>query len=400
MTSPSLIADPYKRHKTANPGIYYRRRTGGSKTYIVHANGRFVSFATQKEAVAYQADLRSKKARGERFIINDRTTFAEFAEQWLEMKRNSGKRPLRPRTAKEYQNALDLVLLPRFGKQLLRTIDAEAIAQLIRDLEREGLRAIDPKRRKRPLLRATIENYIKPLQGTLKLAVRRGLIPHNPFTHLTDDDRPAAGTKKEAHVWSDEELEALLAASERLALKPTSNYDYTPLLRLTGRLGLRLGEVLGLQWEDFDKEAGALHVRRQWLVSGEYGPPKTAAGIRSIPLPDDLRRDLIDLRLASKHSQDGEPIFASREGTPLQHRNVARRGFERAAKEANIEGVTFHDLRHAAASRLIANGLDPVTVAAVLGHGDPNITLKVYAHLFNRDERDEAVRQALTAATA
>ena len=102
-------------------------------------------------------------------------------------------------------------------------------------------------------------------------------------------------------------------------------------------------------------------LRRQHLISGEYGPPKTAAGVRNIPLPDDLRRDLIDLRLASKHSQDDAPIFASREGTPLQHRNVAHRGFERAAKEAEIQGVSFHDLRHAAASRLIANGLDPVT---------------------------------------
>lgn len=400
MPKPSLAADPYKRHKTAHPGVYYRRRRDGSKTYSVHADGRFVSFSTLKEALAYQADLRAKKARGERVIVNDRTTFAELAEQWLEMKRNSGKRPLRERTAEEYRKALDLVLLPRFGQQVLRTIDAEALAQLIRDLEREGLHAIDPARRKRPLLRPTIENYLKPLQGTLKLAVRRRIIPDNPFTHLTDDDRPAATKRKEPHVWSDEELEALFTASEGLARKATSNYDYTPLLRLTARLGLRLGEVLGLQWVDFDKAAGMLHVRRQWLVSGQYGPPKTAAGIRTIPLPDDLRRELIDLRLSSRHSQDSDPNFASREGTPFQHRNVAHRGFERAAKQARITGVSFHDLRHAAASRLISNGLDPVAVAAVLGHGDPNITLRVYAQLFNRAERDEAIRHALSPGNA
>jgi integrase len=398
MSKASVAPDPFKRHKTAYPGIYYRLRGGGTKTYNVHADGRFVSFATLKEALSFQADLRSKKARGERVVVNDRTRFAELAEQWLEMKKQSGKRPLRPRTAQDYREALDLVLLPRFGGWRLRAIDAEAIAGLIRDLEGEGLHAIDPKRRKRPLLRATIENYLKPLQGTLKLAVRRRLIADNPFAHLTDDDRPAAGTKKEPHVWSDEELEALLAASRKLAGKPVSNYDYTPLLRLTARLGLRLGEVLGLQWGDFEKTGSLLQVRRQWLVSGHYGPPKTAAGVRSIPLPDDLRRELIDLRLASRYSQDDDPIFASREGTPLQHRNVAHRGFERAAKEAGIEGVSFHDLRHAAASRLITNGLDPVTVAAVLGHGDPTITLKVYAHLFNRDKRDDAVRRALSAA--
>jgi integrase len=119
----------------------------------------------------------------------------------------------------------------------------------------------------------------------------------------------------------------------------------------------RVAEVVGSLV--VEEAASELDIRRQWLVSEQYGPPKTAAGVRSIPLPDDLRRNLIDLRLASRHSQDEDPIFAPQNGTPLQHRNVAHRGFERAAKEAGIEGVSFHDLRHAAASRLIANGLDP-----------------------------------------
>ena len=74
---------------------------------------------------------------------------------------------------------------------------------------------------------------------------------------------------------------------------------------------------------------------------------------------------------------------------------MTRRGFEPAAEIAGLDGVTFHDLRHAAASRLIDAGLDAVTVAAVLGHEDASITLRVYAHRFNRQSRDEAVRAAL-----
>jgi integrase len=57
--------------------------------------------------------------------------------------------------------------------------------------------------------------------------------------------------------------------------------------------------------------------------------------------------------------------------------------------------VTLHDLRHAAASRLIDAGLDPVTVAAFMGHEDASVTLKIYAHRFNRQKKDDAVRQAL-----
>ena len=101
------------------------------------------------------------------------------------------------------------------------------------------------------------------------------------------------------------------------AAKPESRYDYTSLLRLTARTGLRLGEVLGLQWRDFDKDTSHLTVARQWTRDDGYAPPKTKAGNRRIPLPADLRDDLIALCLRSRYSQDEHAIFASREGGPL-----------------------------------------------------------------------------------
>jgi integrase len=198
---------------------------------------------------------------------------------------------------------------------------------------------------------------------------------------LLPDDRPLRIESVPAFVWSPEAVDSLLAGAGRVAAKAVSKFDYTPLLRITAMLRLRLGEVLGLQWQDFDKAAdngaGVLHVRRQWLTSGVYGPPKTAKAVRSIPLPPGVRDDLIALRLASSFSRDDDPVFASVSGSPLGHRNVARRGFETARDEAKLpESVTFHDLRHAAASRLIRAGLDPVTVAGVLGHADATTTLR------------------------
>ena len=139
-------------------------------------------------------------------------------------------------------------------------------------------------------------------------------------------------------------------------------------------------------------------MRRQWLQAGEYDPTKTKAGERRIALSHDLRERLIALRLGSRHSSDDRPIFASVTGTPLGHRNVERRGFEAVRDEAKLRGhLTFHDLRHAAASQLIRAGLDVVTVADVPGHEDPTVTLRVYAHLFDRERTDDAVRAALSA---
>jgi integrase len=134
----------------------------------------------------------------------------------------------------------------------------------------------------RPLGRSAVVNYLKPLRAVLSLAVRRRLIASNPFDHLTADDRPQREEKASPHEWTSEEVEALIAGAQAVARKPESRYDYTPLLRLTATLGLRLGEVLGLTWADFDKDDGFLHVRRQWTREGEYGPTKTSAGVRRI----------------------------------------------------------------------------------------------------------------------
>ena len=113
----------------------------------------------------------------------------------------------------------------------------------------------------------------------------------------------------------------------------------------------------------------SLRVERQLLRTGEYGEPKTEAGVRSVPLPADLKEALLAYKLASRFSQDGDPrSLPAGTGKPLGHRNVTRRGFEAARDKASLPGsLSFHDLRHAAASRLIDARLTPVQVAKLLG---------------------------------
>jgi integrase len=378
-------------------GIYKRKTRDGRVRYevaFVNVDGkqRWRTVPRLQEARDLRDELRATVNRGE-VVPAAKTTFAEIAEQWYDAKAPRVRR----RTAAYYRDALDHVLLPRFGRLRLGVIDADAIAQLTRELEHEGLHAIDPARPVRPLGWSSVTNYLKPLRGVLSLGVRRRLIASTPFAVLTSDERPHRGAKAERHEWSDEDVAALLAASRSLAREAVAKYDYSSLLRLVATLGLRKGEALGLRWRDFEKEGGYLYVREQWTADGEYAPPKTAAGVRRIALPATTRDELIALRLRSGHSRDDDPVFSSRTGTPLGHRNVTRRGFEPARDKAGLPAsLTFHDLRHAAASRLVRSGLDPVTVAAVLGHEDPNTTLKVYAHLFDRRRTDEAVRAALS----
>ena len=372
-------SDPFKRNKTRYRGVTYRVRADGSKTYSVYFQGSHLAVeGGEREALARQAELRGKAARGETPIVPAMVTFAVVAEQWIESKRH-----LRPYTRRNYRAYLDRILLPKFGKMKVAAITPEHVAGLLRDLEKRGLSA------------ATITDYTKPLSGTLAFALRRGLIATNPCSVLTRDDRPQPKPKQPVHVWSDDEMDALIEASERLAKLPQARYDYSPVLRLALFTGLRLGELLGLQWKDIDLHEGELHVRRQWTRLGEYALTKSNAGVRRVPLSADVVTFLTALKLTSPFSGDDDPVFASMSGKPLGHRNVTRRGSEPAIKEAGIEGVSIHDLRHAFASRMISRGVELVTLASLMGHEDARITLSRYAHVYDNRRTDEAVRQAM-----
>ena len=126
----------------------------------------------------------------------------------------------------------------------------------------------------------------------------------------------------------------------------------------------------------------------------EYGPPKTKKGVRRVPLTDGLKEQLAALKLRSRFSGDTDPIFAARNGKPLGHHNVTRRGFEPAAKKAGID-VTFHEMRHAYVSMLAAKGVSSTAIAELVGHESSAITEKIYMHVFDRQRTDDAVREAL-----
>jgi integrase len=79
----------------------------------------------------------------------------------------------------------------------------------------------------------------------------------------------------------------------------------------------------------------------------------------------------------------------------LGHRNATRRGFEKAAEHAGIEGVSFHSMRQAFASRMIDRGISSTVLAKIMGHESSTITERRYIHLFDRQRTDELVRKAM-----
>jgi integrase len=376
---PAKTVDPFKRTKSRYPGVTYRLKADGSRTYSVrHGGKQHPVTGGEREALDLQADLR-KRPKG--IVAASVMRFKALAEQWFTSKH---KLPTSTRTG--YRDALDRIVMPRFGTHRLTAITTQEIAALIRELESQGLSS------------STINNYLVPLSGTLAMAVSRGLIPTNPYSLLTKDERPTKKImRKQDHVWSDAEITALLESSAYLAKQPASRYDYSPLLRVSIQTGLRLGELLGLPWADIALDAGTLDVNRQWTRYGEFTAPKSPAAYRRLVLSDDLVAFLRQHKKQALASGKAHPlVFPSRTGTPLSHRNVQRRGFAPAAKLAEIEGVTVHSMRHAFASRMIHRGTSSMRLAQLMGHESSTITERRYVHIFNAVRSDEDVRAAMS----
>ena len=143
---------------------------------------------------------------------------------------------------------------------------------------------------------------------------------------------------------------------------------------------------------------GVVRVRLQLNRQGELVEPKTKAAKRDVPVPPSLAKMLAAHRLASPHSGDGDFVFASETGGPLRHQNIVARGLGNALATTGLPHLAWHDLRHVAASALIAQGVSVAYLSRLLGHASPAITLGTYAHVFSRAEHDDRTREQMEAA--
>jgi len=173
--------------------------------------------------------------------------------------------------------------------------------------------------------------------------------------------------------------------------------------------GLRAGEICALRWANVDLDKKIIHVKESVEeVHGEplgVKAPKTKAGTRSISAPDivvdalrDTRRQQLEQRLAMGLGKpaDDALVFPAGHGGLKRPSNLSRNW-----RRTDAVDLHFHGLRHTHASQLIAAGLDVVLISKRLGHSNPNITLGIYAHLWEKDDAAaaEAINRAFGASS-
>ena len=176
---------------------------------------------------------------------------------------------------------------------------------------------------------------------------------------------------------------------------------YKALVVLAAGTGLRQGECFGLTVDRVNFLRRTITVDRQLILpaSGppQFGPPKTAASVRTVPLPKIVAESLATNLERSPAETDGL-IFTNERGDPLR-RNRFGEIWRSAVSRSGLEGLRFHDLRHFYASLLIRHGESVKVVQARLGHASASETLDTYSHLWpdNEERTRAAVDQVLGA---
>ncbi len=254
----------------------------------------------------------------------------------------------------DYETFLRLHLVPFFGDRPLVEITPEQVEEFIAV---EGERGSAPK---------SVTNYVGLLGAIFGFALRRGWCDRNPVAMV---DKPRVRRDPDIRFLSPEELDALIAAVPDGVLGQTDR-----LLYLTAAMtGLRRGELLALRWQDVDRRAGLVRVRRNY-TRGEFGTPKSRRSSRAVPLPERLDRELGAHFNRTPWSGDLDLVFAHPVlGTVLDPSRVRKR-FRAAALRAGLRPVRFHDLRHTFGTRMAAAGAPLRAIQEWMGHSDYRTT--------------------------
>jgi integrase len=190
------------------------------------------------------------------------------------------------------------------------------------------------------------------------------------------------------------------------ALLDAADEDLRPMLQFAACTGARAGEQWAARWRDVDFDHNELHIDRRVDAYREEGAPKSSAGVRTVPMPNQLTAMLRAWKLKSKFKSPDDLIFPNSKGNYIGHDNMVKRQFKplfdklEAAHKNDPTNCpppprrfNWHALRHFAVSCWIERGLTPKTVQTFAGHASLQVTMDRYGHLFPSEDHQQAMNQ-------
>lgn len=358
-----------------NEGSISQYREGRWVARITLPDGtRRAAYAkTREEAADKLTDLLHRRAMG---ILEpaSRVTFGDFAARWLEANRST----VRLTTWATYERYLRIHVVPRIGRIPVKLLTPLDLQRLYADLLADGLKPM------------SVKHVHAILHRLLRQAVRWDVALRN-VADLVDPPRAA---RTEMMTLSRDEVLQLLAAAAPDRLEA--------VYVLAATTGMRRGEILALRWKDVDLARGRLAVVGTLQREGglQVADVKTARSRRPVMLPrvavEALRRRQLlqveERRAAGEQWKEGDFVFSTSVGGPIEPGNLLRRSFEPLLRRAGLPRIRFHDLRHTAATLMLSDGIHPKVASEVLGHSTVAITLDLYSHVTETVAAQAALR--------
>ncbi len=339
---------------------------------------------TKKDAEVELAKFVTEVQNG--LVIDGKSLrFSEFTDIW---KRDYGSKELAPTTYKRYCRMLETRLLPYFGHFYINKIRPTDImkfydllekdTQLVRKSGNNGAKT------KKPLSGKTILEHHRLLRAMLHKAVYWQLIVANPAERV---QAPKA-RKPKRRSYDDEQTKILLENLELLSVEDTK---YKVAIILTIFTGVRLGELMGLEWQDVDFKNGIISINRSSQYLSDMGvftkTPKTESSIREIAIPEFIISLLEEYKLWYEEQKsiygelwtNSDRLFVQADGKPMHPSSISK-WFVRYVSTIGLPVINFHGLRHTNASLLVAQNVDIAVISARLGHAQISTTLDFYVH--------------------
>lgn len=290
----------------------------------------------------------------------------ELLTTWLE---DYEKDRVKARTYSRYQGLINLHIVPELG-----SAEIDALSRRdIQDFLIRKKRTFNIKQSGSTLSATSTNLMLTVLNLAFEYACDMEMIEQNPCSRLRrapkDAKKVEAFTKEEQRL-----LEQAIAQSNDRRLFGILLCLYT---------GLRIGELLGLEWQDVDLIEGIIHIDKtvyrekddngNWKVC--IDTPKTKSSAREIPRPSYIAEML---RIQSESAQS-RYVVENKKGERMSIRSYQYM-FERLTEKAGVRKLNFHALRHTFATRAIECGMDIKTLSEIMGHKNASITLNRYAH--------------------
>lgn len=357
---------------------------------------RAKQFARKKEADDFLIKMGGEVAHGTHTADSQSITVKKAGENWIARARREG---LEASTIAAYDQHARLHIFPFLGARRLNQLSRPLIEQFCNDL-------LDNGRSK-----AMAQRVLGDLTSIVSEAERVGYVAKNVCRGVSvrrsKRERPKVVPPTKADIRS------MLAATDVEDARPMDK----PLLMVLIFAGLRASEVRALAWRNVDLKRRTITVDQRADFKNVIGPPKSASGWRTIPIPEAAIAELRKWKLRCPPSDLGL-VFPSSAGTPIYHPQLVS-GFQdpvqiaagitrprivkgRAVVDEDgapvLEGrFTLHCFRHAAASLWIEQKVAPKKVQAWMGHHSIQVTFDTYGHLFAALDDDAATMAALEA---